>query len=107
MWCSHVPRRRGCGVGKELASLYYTSFYFILTIIERERERSFSFCLSQHLVMNSFPTFQYLPVPSTLMISTDPPFLPPSPLLSSFVLIISDRVPDICIRLAASVKSFL
>ena len=39
VWCSHVPRRRGCGVGKELASLYYTSFYFILTVIERERER--------------------------------------------------------------------
>ena len=39
MWCSHVPRRRGCGFGKELANLFYhTSFYFILIAIEREEE---------------------------------------------------------------------
>ena len=39
VWCSHVPRRRGCGFGKELANLFYhTSFYFILIAIEREEE---------------------------------------------------------------------
>ena len=40
VWSSHVPRRRGCGFGKELANLFYhTSFYFSLIAIEREEER--------------------------------------------------------------------
>ena len=89
VWSSHVPRRRGCGFGKELANLFYhTSFYFSLIAIEREEERrgerGCSFWLSQHLV-DFFSTFQYLPVCLTLMISTYPPFsfLPASKLSCS------------------------
>jgi len=40
VWSSRVPRRRGCGFGKELANLFYhISFYFILMAIEGEEER--------------------------------------------------------------------
>ena len=40
VWSSRVPRKRGCGFGKELANLFYhISFYFILMAIEGEEER--------------------------------------------------------------------